>query len=283
MERKQLKEWAKSAFHKNYWKAVLAAVILGLTVSSGFSGGSFNSSSNVAMDNFENMTQEEVIAAVVAVCAVFLIAGIFWLALRLVKIFVLNPLQVGGRSFFVKGLSDLNVSLSELGRGFKYNYKNVALIMFLKDLYLWLWSLLWFVPMFLGTVGTLYFGIMALNKGKEEFIAVLVFMIVITAVLTCAAYIPWIIKYYQYMMIPYILTQNPSIGVKQAFFLTKQMMNGYKFKAWVLSLSFIGWYLLSFCTCGILTVLYVNPYYQYTQAAFFKETERAYIEKSSRF
>lgn len=38
-------------------------------------------------------------------------------------------------------------------------------------------------------------------------------------------------------------------------------MNGWKWKTFLFDLSFIGWWLLSLLTCGILAVFYVQPYY----------------------
>lgn len=68
------------------------------------------------------------------------------------------------------------------------------------------------------------------------------------------------IKTYEYRMIPYILAQNPKVSKKEAFDLSKQMMNGNKWKAFVLDMSFFLWNLLSVLTFGLLGILYVNPY-----------------------
>ena len=69
-----------------------------------------------------------------------------------------------------------------------------------------------------------------------------------------------IIKRYEYKMISYILADNPSIGRKEAFKLSKQMMKGNKWRVFVLDLSFIGWEILSMFTLGLLNIFYVNPY-----------------------
>ena len=72
--------------------------------------------------------------------------------------------------------------------------------------------------------------------------------------------IPGIIKAYEYRMIPYILAENPEISTEDAFRLSKEMMDGNKWDAFVLELSFLGWHILSVFTCGLLSVFYVNPY-----------------------
>lgn len=81
--------------------------------------------------------------------------------------------------------------------------------------------------------------------------------------------IPGIIKSYEYRMIPYILAENPGIDSKEAFAVSKQMMDGNKWEAFVLDLSFLGWTFLSLFTCGILAVFYVNPYIHMTNAELY--------------
>lgn len=81
--------------------------------------------------------------------------------------------------------------------------------------------------------------------------------------------IPGIIKGYEYMLIPYLLADNPQMDRKEAFAKSKEMMDGNKWKAFVLDLSFFGWGLLSACTCGILYIFYVGPYIHLTKAELY--------------
>lgn len=81
--------------------------------------------------------------------------------------------------------------------------------------------------------------------------------------------IPGIIKAYEYRMIPYILAENPDIDSKQAFAMSKQMMDGNKWNAFVLELSFLGWIILSVLLCGIPSIFYVNPYMLMTNAELY--------------
>lgn len=77
--------------------------------------------------------------------------------------------------------------------------------------------------------------------------------------------VPGIVKHYEYLMVPYIIAENPAMDYKEAFQISKQMMDGEKMEAFIMDLSFLGWYLLSAVTCGLLAIFYVNPY---VQAAF---------------
>lgn len=81
--------------------------------------------------------------------------------------------------------------------------------------------------------------------------------------------VPGIIKSYEYLMVSYILAENPGMNRKEAFLISKRMMNGQKMDAFVLSISFFGWYLLSFITCGVVGLFYVTPYVQATFAELY--------------
>ena len=74
--------------------------------------------------------------------------------------------------------------------------------------------------------------------------------------------VPGIVKHYESLMVPYIIAENPAMDYKEAFQISKQMMDGEKMEAFIMDLSFLGWYLLSAVTCGLLAIFYVNPYVQ---------------------
>ena len=60
--------------------------------------------------------------------------------------------------------------------------------------------------------------------------------------------IPGIIKGYSYLLIDYMMAENPALDQSRAFEISKQLMYGNRFKAFVVELSFIGWLLLSALT-----------------------------------
>lgn len=69
-----------------------------------------------------------------------------------------------------------------------------------------------------------------------------------------------IIKHYQYLMIPYVLAENPNIKRKEAFNLSKEMMNGLKWKTFKLDFSLLGWEVLNILTLGMLDVFFLSAY-----------------------
>ena len=87
--------------------------------------------------------------------------------------------------------------------------------------------------------------------------------------------VPGIIKCYSYRMAPYILADRPELSGTEVLTLSRQMMNGHKWKTFVLDLSVLGWNILSALTFGLLGVFYVNPYRQCTNAELYRELKNS--------
>jgi uncharacterized membrane protein len=81
--------------------------------------------------------------------------------------------------------------------------------------------------------------------------------------------IPGIVKSYSYAMTFYILADNPDMAPTEAINKSKEMMKGNKWRLFCLDFSFIGWYLLSILTLGIL-LLWVNPYSMQARVEFYE-------------
>ncbi len=260
--RAELKTRAKALFKMNYWKAVLAALLLSVlagagsggfsgsgaslsSLSSGFSAGltsSYSSESaynSMNSDDFEDLMENGNIYDVMAqpasrnippvmglmfagmMTVIILIAAAVAIA---VNILLINPLTVGIRRFFTRNLYE-KAQIRELAFGFDHSYKNVIHVMFFRDLFTFLWSLLFIIP--------------------------------------------GIVKSYEYRMIPYLLAEYPDMPKDDAFAISKYMMTGNKWKAFVLDLSFILWILGSVCTLGLLGLFYADPYMAQTGAALY--------------
>jgi uncharacterized membrane protein len=92
--------------------------------------------------------------------------------------------------------------------------------------------------------------------------------------------IPGIIKAFAYAMTPYILVDKPELSANQAIDLSKEMMKGYKFDLFWLSLSFIGWILLSILTLGI-GLFWLMPYITTSMGAFYEDVKAEYETRNS--
>jgi hypothetical protein len=82
--------------------------------------------------------------------------------------------------------------------------------------------------------------------------------------------IPGIYKAYEYRMIPFLLSEDPTMTKDRAFAESKRMMTGQKWNVFVLDLSFLGWNLLDLITLGIVGTFYSRPYQNATNAALFE-------------
>lgn len=89
--------------------------------------------------------------------------------------------------------------------------------------------------------------------------------------------IPGCIKSYSYAMTPYILKDNPEMKNNAAIEESMRMMDGHKLELFLLDLSFIGWALLSFLTCGI-GFLWLAPYMNMARVNFYEDLKKASVE-----
>lgn len=258
--RKDLKTKAKGRMSLNYWRSVLVALILTAVVGGGAAsaastfGGSSDSSSisdgvqyatstdedsvSDMLNSFEELLNDDdfyldddfdstdFVAIILIVVVIALVVALIATVIAvLLKVFLLQPLEVGCKRFFTRNLDD-NAQVKEVCFSYDHNYMNAVKIMFFKGLYTFLWTLLFVIP--------------------------------------------GIIKSYEYKQVPYILAENPDITKEEAFARSKQMMNGNKWKAFVLDLSFLGWEILNTITLGILGIFYVKPYEYQTEAALYE-------------
>lgn len=132
--RKDIKSRGKAAFLNNYWKCVIVAFILSLLVS-GLSSRSVNVKD--AETVFTNISAS--FQLFVGVALLGSLIGI------LISIFVFNVIEVGGKRFFLNNREG-QAQLDTLGYGFRSNYKNIVLVMFMRQLFIVLWTLLFIIP-----------------------------------------------------------------------------------------------------------------------------------------
>lgn len=138
----EVKQNGKNAFKANYWPCVLAALVM--SVFAGGSGTAYRSqqqSGDLSATLSEMDPQQRlyvVIAALSAAVIVFAVSA-------LIKIFLANPIELGGAYFFKSNVEDPPVPFSLIKYGFR-NYWHTFVTLFLRDLYLVLWFLLFLIP-----------------------------------------------------------------------------------------------------------------------------------------
>lgn len=223
--RKELKQSAKEAMKRNYWSSVLVAIIYCVLL--GFVNNfpsvliAFSSLGNsLQMDVYTEPQQINTIGTGTILAAIILCV--------LVRFFIVNPAEVGMNYFKLNALKGIG-QVSDIKTGFSTSYGRNVKTMFLCELKIFLWSMLFVIP--------------------------------------------GIIKRYEYRMVPYILAEDPTIDAGRAMELSKMLMVGSKWKAFILDLSFIPWYYLGGMTFGILNIFKVNPYVYLTDAALYEKVK----------
>ena len=98
---------------------------------------------------------------------------------------------------------------------------------------------------------------------------------VLVLIATFCFVLPGIYLAYCYHMVPYILAENPDMRTSDVLRMSSDMMRGHKFNAWLLKLSFVGWWILGALACGVGTYL-VYPYYDATFAELYAVLRNPY-------
>lgn len=263
--RAELKSKAKFSFKRNYWKSVLISLILALLVGGGSSGSSISSavsnnligSSDSSVtddysnddsslydgndfydDTYDGNVEDDIddLNSMADNTAGMMAIGIFLIVF--IMMFVVLMAVVILLDVFI--FNPLEVGCK------KYYLRNLN------------------EPAQVGNTGY------AFDNNYKNITKTMFFRDLFTVLWTLLFIIPGIVKSYEYQMIPYLLADNPQMTKEQAFEESKRMMQGQKWKAFVLDLSFIGWNILSALTLGILGIFYVQPYMDATHAALYE-------------
>lgn len=272
--RKELKEKGKLSFKRNYWKAVLVSLLLVFmvrgAVNFGFGGrgGSNESDANAVTTQAE---QSETVGQNQDI-------------IELPEI-VLNPsdlIDSDDPDSIPVGFTDFLIELRNTIGGIGI----LALVVGGILLFIVLFIVIAAIHAFLFNpleAGTARFFVRNLNdKAEIRELAYCYdhgYLNVVKTVFLRDLYIvlwgllliiPGIIKSYEYRMVNYILAENPEMNTKDVFAMSRDMMRGNKWRAFVLDLSFLGWHLLSLITIGLAGIFYVFPYRNMTNAALYE-------------
>ena len=282
--RKELKTKGKQSLSRNYWKTVLVSVLISLIFSGGVVGGIYNFGSLGANSGMVSSDHNEVVVDQEALDD---------------SLNTINNLE-GDASLeeLQEAVNDTIASLNEEldANGLDMAVLGVFLVIFLI-VFLVVLVLALLIDAFViypFSVGLNRFFLVNLNSQAEvkeigygydhnyKNNAKTMFLRgLYTFFWSLLLVIPGIIKSYEYRMIPYLLADDPNMTKENAFRLSKEMMRGQKWRAFVLDLSNIGWWILGVWTAGILNVFYVNPYYNMTCAALYEALKNDYLGRAN--
>lgn len=153
--RKELKEKAKTVLKRCYWKAFVVAVIIDFA-NSIMDKVKFTFSDTDIETTFEGLTESlnngidlstidfsRYVPSLFHAVLIGVLTSVIVIAL---KVFIGNPFIIGGAKFFTEAESG-NDNLNSVTCGFASgNYMKNVLTMFLRNLYVLLWSLLFIIP-----------------------------------------------------------------------------------------------------------------------------------------
>lgn len=203
--------------------------------------GAGNAGSMVASNLFYRLFA----GAVIVIVIISVVIGIF-----------VQPLfEIGQNRFYMESrVTGQSAGIGKLFWGFSNGYLKLVGTQFLRGL---ITESVVILASLLGFLVILFNGVEWIGS-------------VFWAVMICATIGAFVSVYFQYcyLMVPYILAENPDMKTMEVLRLSKEMMDGQKWNAFVLGLSFLGWQLLGTLLCGIGT-FFVQPYVDATFAELY--------------
>lgn len=118
------------------------------------------------------------------------------------------------------------------------------------------------------------------KKTAGKFFLTVVVLYIFIFLWTLLLIIPGIVKSFAYCQTLFILKDNPEMSIWDAITKSQKMMKGHKWEFFWLTLTFIGWILLSIITLGI-GFIYLMPYMQTTIAAYYEDLKNENVANAS--
>ncbi|HFI0468294.1 TPA: DUF975 family protein [Streptococcus suis] len=148
----------------------------------------------------------------------------------------------------------------------------------LKSFLIFLWGFLFYFGIGLMIGATIVLASIVVSTGltdpnliPQDILGLLGIFLLVGFFLTVIGFAIYIPQIYAYSQVEFILFEqlerDEYTGAYSIIKSSRKLMKGYKFKRFVLDLSFIGWYVLIIITFG-LAGLYVWPYHYLAQSYF---------------
>ena len=140
--RKELKDTAKAGLKRSYWKSVIVGFLVTLITAGTAAGTGSGAGSETITNVFTTMSAGEILLAL----GVLLSAVVMTLFVSaLFRAMVYNPVKVGVANFFLDGVKN-TAEWKSLAVGFTPKWFANVWALFLRDLFVVLWSLLLVIP-----------------------------------------------------------------------------------------------------------------------------------------
>jgi len=78
-----------------------------------------------------------------------------------------------------------------------------------------------------------------------------------------------VIKYYEYLMVPYILAENPTVTAKEAFGLSRQLMKGDRRHAFLIDLTMLPLTLIDRAVFRVISIFFLDAYRECLYSEFY--------------
>lgn len=286
--RKELKEQGKAAFKRNYWKTVLVSFLIMMIIGGGAGVSSFSNGFNSAA-NVNTSPATDITITGSSDDAQIIINGEKIDLSSDAAQDLIDEFEENGVDITISGVDAQDVANTGVAAAAIVVVAFAAFVAFIVVMAIVLAFNAFVINPFL--VGGFRFFTKNLDEeasvsnigygydNNYKNIAITMFFRDLYTLLWCLLFIiPGIVKAYEYRMIPYLLAEDPTMTKEQAFAISKEMMTGNKWKAFVLDLSFLGWHILSIFTLGILEIFWVQPYENSTDAALYR---RLLMERGS--
>lgn len=204
--------------------------------------------------------------------------------------FVIVVLLVGAHNVALFTFQDKTPQYTDFTSSFKSFGRNLGGQLW-ANLFLSLWSLLLFLPsnlillfLLISEKETIFqtswvnMDLDSLLRYSDFFVSIawgaaLYFVVLLLGLIALR------LKALSYSMVPFLLCSANKVPPMDTLELSKKMTKGNIWELFLFDLSFIGWQILSMLTCGLLSILWVSPYYYASFAGIFLELKKLALQR----
>lgn len=249
---RDFKAWAREAL-KGHWGTAVAVCLVASLLSGGLD--LVSGVLNTGMTGYEQTGAETVGMLDLASTGVWPMMVTVTAASFLVAFVIGGAVTLGMAHHFINLTAHRSSGFGDLFSRFHILLKGIWMNI-VMGFFTFLWSMLGLIPAFAIAWWLAEYAV------SEGVLMIVVFLVVL-------GLLPGVTAWYRYAMVPYLIAEFPDLSVMDAMRESRRLMKGKKWRLFCLQLSFLGWDLLAaFFTLGI-GYLWLMPYMQAADAAFY--------------